>query len=411
MSIDFGAFPPEFNSARMYAGAGSTSMITAASAWKGIAAELHTAAMGYENVITQLSNEDWQGPAATRAVQALTPYVTWMRTTATQAEQAAQQLDAASAAFETAFASMVPPPLVAQNRALIAQARATNVLGQNTNVIAQLESQYGLMWERDASTMYNYAAQSASATKVTPFKSAPEVTDPAGQAKQGEATSSAAATGAGNAANSTAQAIQQTPNAIQSAATPAAQAAAAATTTTDPFTELWFLLTGQTVLPNSFATFVNGLSPFAGFAYNTEGLPYFSVGMGNSGVQIAKSTGSLGGAVASAAASAPKGLAGLGGMLGGGATHAAPTVAAGLGNAASVGRLSVPAMWSGAAPAISHAAAVPVSAISAVPEAAGSGNLLGGMPLAGMGGQGGFGASGPRYGFKPTVMARPPFAG
>ncbi|WP_139830303.1 PPE family protein, SVP subgroup, partial [Mycobacterium triplex] len=24
---------------------------------------------------------------------------------------------------------------------------------------------------------------------------------------------------------------------------------------------------------------------------------------------------------------------------------------------------------------------------------------------------GGFGASGPRYGFRPTVMARPPFAG
>jgi PPE-repeat protein len=407
MSLDFGAFPPEFNSARMYAGAGSTSMITASSAWKNLGAELLSAAMGYENVITQLSNEEWQGPAAARAVQALTPYVTWMKTTAGQAEQAAQQLDAASAAFETAFASIVPPPMVAQNRALLAQAKATNTLGQNTGLIAQLESQYGQMWALDASTMYTYAAQSASATKVTPFKSAPEVTDPSGQAKQGEATSSAAATGAGNAA----QAIQQTPNAIQSAATPTAQAAAAAATPTDPITEMWFLLTGQTTLPNSFATFVNGLSPFAGFAYNTEGLPYFSVGMGNSGVQIAKSTGSLGGAAASAAAAAPKGLSGLGGMLGGGATHAAPAVAAGLGNAGSVGRLSVPAVWSGAAPAVSPAAAVPVSAISAVPEGAGSGNLLGGMPLAGMGGQGGFGASGPRYGFKPTVMARPPFAG
>ncbi|WP_264993231.1 PE/PPE C-terminal domain-containing protein, partial [Mycobacterium montefiorense] len=142
------------------------------------------------------------------------------------------------------------------------------------------------------------------------------------------------------AAQSTASAIQQTPSTLAAAATPAA-------TAPDPFTELWFLLTGQTVLPSSFATFVNGLSPFAGFAYNVEGLPYFSVGMGNSGVQIAKSTGQLGGAVASAASAAPKGLAGLGGMLGGG--HAAP-VAAGLGNAASVGRLSVPAVWSGAAP-------------------------------------------------------------
>ncbi|MCV7413358.1 PPE family protein [Mycobacterium florentinum] len=408
--MDFGALPPELNSARLYAGAGATSMITAASAWNSVAAELNSAAMGYQNVITQLSSEEWLGAASTKAVQALTPYVTWVKTTATQAEQAAQQLSSAAAAFEAAFSSAVPPPVIAQNRALLAQAKATNTLGQNTGVIAQLEAQYGQFWAQDATTMYNYAAQSSSATKVTPFKSAPEVTDPSGQAKQGEATSSAASTGAGNAASTTASAIQQTPSTLQSAATPAAQAAAAATTPTDPFSELWFLLTGQTTLPNSFATFVNGLSPFAGFAYNTEGLPYFSVGMGNSGVQIAKSTGGIVSATASAAAAAPKGLAGLGGMLGGGA-HAAPAVAAGLGNAASVGRLSVPALWSGAAPAVSHAAAVPVSAISAVPEAAGSGNLLGGMPLAGMGGSHGVGAAGPRYGFRPTVMARPPFAG
>ncbi|WP_458118293.1 PPE family protein, SVP subgroup, partial [Mycobacterium avium] len=49
--------------------------------------------------------------------------------------------------------------------------------------------------------------------------------------------------------------------------------------------------------------------------------------------------------------------------------------------------------------------------ISAAPEAAGGpGNLLGGMPLAGAG-AGGHGAAGPKYGFRPTVMARPPFAG
>ncbi|WAC94362.1 PPE family protein [Mycobacterium sp. Aquia_213] len=404
--MDFGALPPEVNSARLYSGAGSTSLITAASAWNSLAAELNSAALGYESVISQLSSEEWLGPASAAAVQALTPYVTWVKTTASQAEQAAQQLSSASAAFETAFASVVPPPLIAQNRALLTQARQTNVLGQNTSVIAQLESQYGQFWAQDASTMYNYAAQSSSATKVTPFQDAPEVTTADAQAKQGAATSAASATGAGNAAKTTADAITQTPNTLQAAAAPAAAAA----TTTDPFTQAWFLLTGQTILPSSFATFVNGLSPFVGFAYNTEGLPYFSVGMGNSGVQIAKSTGQLGGAVASAASAAPKGLAGLGGMLGGGA-HAAPAVAAGLGNAGSVGRLSVPAMWSGAAPAISHASAVPVSAISAAPEAAGSGNLLGGMPLAGMGGAHGVGAAGPRYGFRPTVMARPPFAG
>ncbi|WP_171975084.1 PE/PPE C-terminal domain-containing protein, partial [Mycobacterium colombiense] len=102
---------------------------------------------------------------------------------------------------------------------------------------------------------------------------------------------------------------------------------------------------------------------------------------------------------------------GLGGMLGGGAAAAHPVAA--LGGAASVGgKLSVPVAWSGtpgAAPALGHA--VPVSSVSAAPEAAGApGNLLGGMPLAGTGAAG-HGAAGPKYGFRPTVMARPPFAG
>ncbi|WP_139830080.1 PPE family protein, partial [Mycobacterium triplex] len=114
--MDFGALPPEVNSARMYAGAGSTSMTTAASAWRSLAAELNSAALGYDNVITQLSSEEWLGPASAAAVQALTPYVSWMKTTAVQAEEAAQQLDSAAVAFETAFASVVPPPLIAQNR-------------------------------------------------------------------------------------------------------------------------------------------------------------------------------------------------------------------------------------------------------------------------------------------------------
>ncbi len=145
--------------------------------------------------------------------------------------------------------------------------------------------------------------------------------------------------------------------------------------------------------------------------YNTEGLPYFSVGMGNFGVQMAKTLGLIS-APASAAPKALPALGGLGGLLGGGAGAVHPASAV-LGNAASVGgKLSVPVSWTGAsaAPALSHAA-IPVSTVSAAPEAAGGpGNLLGGMPLAGMG-SGGTGGAGPRYGFRPTVMARPPFAG
>ncbi|MGH8916831.1 MAG: PPE domain-containing protein, partial [Actinomycetes bacterium] len=37
--MEFGAIPPEINSARMYAGAGSGPMMAAAAAWNGLAAE------------------------------------------------------------------------------------------------------------------------------------------------------------------------------------------------------------------------------------------------------------------------------------------------------------------------------------------------------------------------------------
>lgn len=401
--LDYGTFPPEFNSARIYSGPGSGSLVAAASAWSSLAAELNAAALSYDKVVTALASEEWLGSASASMASAVAPYVGWMSTTAAQAEEAASQARAAAAAYEAALAASVPPPLIAANRMQVSQLQATNVLGQNTPLIAQLEAQYREYWAQDAAAMYSYAGQSASASKVTPFQKAPQVTNPSGQAAQSAAVSTATA-------NSTST---NTTKALQSLAQPASSSTtatkAASTTSTDPLSEIWFLLTGQTSLPTNLGTLVNGYSPFAGLFYNTEGLPYFSTGMANTFTQIAKSVGAIGGA-APAAAKALPGLGGLGGMLGGGAAAAHPVAA--LGGAGSIGgKLSVPVAWSGApaAPALGHA--IPVSSISAAPEAAGGpGNLLGGMPLAGAG-AGGHGAAGPKYGFRPTVMARPPFAG
>ena len=55
--MDFGALPPEINSARMYSGPGSAPMLAAAAAWAGLAAELHMTASTYQSVITRLTNE------------------------------------------------------------------------------------------------------------------------------------------------------------------------------------------------------------------------------------------------------------------------------------------------------------------------------------------------------------------
>jgi len=416
--VDFGALAPEINSARMYAGPGSSSLQAAASAWNGLAAELQSAAQGYETVITQLSSDEWTGTASASMASAAQPYVEWLNTTAAQAEQAATQARAAAAAHEQAFAATVPPPLVAANRAQTAAAVQANVFGQYTPLIAQLEAQYSQMWAQDSAAMYGYAGQSATATQVTPFASPAATTNPAGTATQAAAVSSATGTsGATSSQTILQELISLLPSNIQALLTPAGFQSAFGTPTAAEGT-LWSYLFGTTVLPTNLSALVTDYSPYASLFYNTEGLPYFSVGMGNFGTQIAKSAGMLGGALPAAAAPpALGGLGGLGGMLGGGAgagagagAHAVSAISGGGG---SIGKLAVPASWVGGAgaPAATHGVQL-VSSVSAAPEgaASGSGNLLGGMPLAGT--RGGFGGGlGPRYGFKPTVMPRPPSAG
>jgi PPE-repeat protein len=413
--VDYGAFPPEYNSARMYMGPGASSFQVAASAWNGLSAELQSAAQGYETTITQLTSDGWNGPASAAAASAAQPFIGWLQETAAQAAQAATQARLASAAYEQAFASTVAPPLVAANRAETAAAVQANVFGQYTGLIAQLEAQYSEMWAQDAAAMYTYAGQSATATQVTPFAQPAATTNPAGTATQ----ASAVAAATGNSAATSSQSIlsqltSAMPSSLQSLASPGATSAA---TTTTPFQSLFSFLFGTTVLPTNLAALVTDYSPYASLFYNTEGLPYFSVGMGNFGVQIAKSAGMLGGAAPAAAAPAIQGLGGLGAGLGSGAAGAAGgaahSISAISGEAGSIGKLAVPASWAGATPAAAPQGVQLVSQVSAAPEAAGSaggGNLLGGMPLAGAG-RGGLGAFGPRYGFKPTVMPRPPSAG
>jgi PPE-repeat protein len=379
--------------------------MAAAAAWNGVAAEMNSAALGLNQIITELSGEEWLGPASASMAAAAQPYLEWITTTGARAEVAAAQAQSAAAAYETVLGSITPPPYIALNRTELAQAMATNVLGQNNNVIAQLEAQYQEFWATNTAALYNYANQSAAAAKLTSFGNAPAVANPAAASTQAAATSTTSAA-------SIQTTLQKYLNEIQTAlgqlSTPAGTGRLVSTIQAQNplLQQAWFLLTGSSTLPSNLGAIVNAYTPYASFFYNTEGLPYFSVGMGNFGTQIAKSAGWLGGTAAPAVAAVPKGLPGLGGLLGGGAGGAAH-----LGSATSIGKLSVPATWAGNVQAAApHATAIPVSNVSAVPEAGGPGNLLGGMPLAGVG-SGTAGGAGPRYGFRPTVMARPPLGG
>ncbi|MCV7197415.1 PPE family protein [Mycobacterium angelicum] len=403
--MDFGLLPPDVTSAMMYSGPGAASFVAAASAWNALAAELTSTAQSYETVLTRLAGDEWMGPASAAMADSAQPYVAWMMSTAALAEHAATQSRSAAAAFEAAFASVVPPPLIGANRAELTQALQTNIFGLNNGVIAALEAQYAEMWAQDASAMYNYAASAAAASKFSTFTQAPTIVNPAGTTSQAKAVAAAQASPAASIQESLQSFFNQITGRLGLLATPSGtqQLVSQLETSFPVLTEIWFLLTGQTTLPNNLGTFMQGYSNYASFFYNTEGLPYFSVGMGNFGVQIAKSAGWIGGAApALPAVPAPPVAAALG--PGG-------QVAAGLGAGAHVGHLAVPASWPGAstAPPAVRPAVQMISEPMTIGEA-GTGNVLSGMPVVGGGNARGAGA-GPRYGFKPTVMARPLPAG
>jgi PPE-repeat protein len=431
-AMDFGALPPEINSARMYAGAGSGPLLAAASAWETLATELGNAASSYSSVISGLASGPWLGQGSASMAAAAAPYAAWMSTTAGQAEQTANQARAAAAAYEAAFAMTVPPPVIAANRALLMALVATNVLGQNTPAIAATEAQYGEMWAQDAAAMYGYAGASAAATRVTPF-SAPKPTTSGSGLAQTAAVAQSTGSGAGTGVQSALSQVMSTvPGTLQGLASPASSAPVlAGTTSANPFAAgsntstqgmagMLNLLDGQTgsaagTFLNS--TFFNGfasgnwlnpasISPAVTSALADVG--FLSVlGPGGAALNPAQLMTSLQPAVGL------PGLAGLGLPGLGGSAPAA--VSAGLGRATLVGSLSVPQSWATAAPVPAPPATA--SLVSSWTAASGTGATgtagmpgMPGMPMVGAGGRG-IGFAAPRYGFRPTVMAQPPAAG
>ncbi len=59
--LDFGALPPEINSARMYSGPGSGPLTAAAAAWEELAAQLESYAAGYSATLAELRGPAWSG--------------------------------------------------------------------------------------------------------------------------------------------------------------------------------------------------------------------------------------------------------------------------------------------------------------------------------------------------------------
>jgi len=356
--LDFGAYPPEYNSGRMYVGAGSEPLLAAAAAWDELAAELQTTGASYNSTIDTLTTGPWTGPSSLAMAAAATPYVAWIHATSAQAAEAGAQAKLAAGAYEAAFAATVPPPVIAANRALLAALVATNILGQNTPAIAATEAHYMEMWAQDAAAMYAYAAASATASQLTPFAEPPRTTNDSA----GPAQAVAAAQSSGQSSANTAAHLSQLSTTMQ----PAVQSVSAAA---DPSTGTGLTVPSAITNWNTFWSAVTGV--YSPQSWSTiPGGPFLSFGQAYAWGQNGQG--------AAAYLSGPKAISGALAPLTSGANAVRPMLSSAvgaaqasgsMGKAALVGGMSVPQGWTEAAPVIRTLSQVFPANMAAAPAA------------------------------------------
>ncbi len=295
--LSFEMLPPELNSARMYSGAGSAPLFSAASFWDGLGADLRASASSFDSVISGLADGSWAGPAATAMAGIAGGYVAWLTASAGLAESSAVHARAAATAFEAARTATVHPAEVAANRMQLITLVATNFLGLNAPAIAASEFEYIEMWAQDVAAMLTYHAGAiAVASMLIPFSTLP--LDFAGIATQAVGWAESAGSAVAAAAPQVVSAVQAFPldavaQGVQMLSTPVSMA--------------------LSPLSSAMGGGAQGSAELTGVAAPTE-LPAVS------------------------AALKPLGGAGFG-------------ASAGLGQARTIGGLSVPQSWAGAVPA------------------------------------------------------------
>ncbi len=403
MVLDFAWLPPEINSTRIFAGAGSGPLHLAATAWDGLAQDLQASAASFESVVTALAAGPWSGPASVAMAAAAMPYVSWLSAAAGQAASAAAQAVAAAMAFEVAQATTVHPLAVTGNRTTLATLLATNIFGINLPAIAATEFQYVEMWAQDVGAMLGYHAGATSvASTLAPFTIPPALSSWAGQfgtAVLGAATQAGSqlASQGGSLGSMVSTGISAIPGVVTGV-----ESAASA-------------------LPLSSLTQVAQIGMYPASMMMSPMMSLLQMANSSSGgMGAAANAAALG---AGAAADVPKlagdampaGMKALGGAGGLGAGMAGE-----LGKARLVGAMSVPPTWEGSMPKGMASAAMsglgpglPAAEMAAAAGATG-GTTGGGMPMMPMPmGMGGAGAGMPggmmgRGGASPHVLQNRP---
>lgn len=155
------AMPPEVNTSRLMAGAGTAPMMQAAAGWEAFAISLQTQADELAGSLAALQGV-WSGSASERAIAAITPMIIWLRTVSAQAHKRSAQALAQATAYTAAMATTPPLVEIEQNHITRGVLHATNFLGINTVPIGVNEMDYFVrMWNQAAGAMDVYQAETA----------------------------------------------------------------------------------------------------------------------------------------------------------------------------------------------------------------------------------------------------------
>jgi PPE-repeat protein len=325
--MEFTTLPPEVTSALIHTGPGAESLIEASAAWQQLGANLEDSAESYGATLSSLVGT-WHGASSTAMVQAVEPYLNWLRTTAQQVQQTAASAQAAAAAVNSVRAAVVPVGQVSANRARLVQLLATNGFGRNLPAIAETEAEYQRMWANNSAAMSRYQTASAQASTLPRFSSPSSSTNPAGTAAQASAVSAA-----------------------NSSATPAATVSPAATSTAATLAQATGLdpTTGYFGLANTYANqFISSGFPVNLLSYLAQNQSAQALTGVNAQISQGVSEGESalgGGALGGLGGLGGGGLGGLG-QLGPGALGAAglgqASTSAATGVGVSIGKLTAP---------------------------------------------------------------------
>ncbi|MFB8281064.1 PPE family protein [Nocardia colli] len=166
-NVDFGALPPEVNSARLQPTGGPWPMMAASGAMTAIAGALAAMATVSQGSMSEMATT-YRSPAADQAQARFGKHTGWFHQQAAVAQGAAPQIAKLADAYFFALMTMPPLGVIVANRIGAMSLAATNVAGQNTPALAANEAAYYAMWTQAEAVMYKYAGEAISALGALP---------------------------------------------------------------------------------------------------------------------------------------------------------------------------------------------------------------------------------------------------